>query len=208
AGEVDGKEALLMLARDIATAKERPLLKDLVLVFCPIFNPDGNDRIDKAHRRSQNGPADGVGIRENAAGYDLNRDFVKLETPEVRALVRALNKWDPAVFIDTHTTNGSRHRYTLTYDGMRHPATPPALLEFVRDHMLSDAGKRLEQATGYKSFFYGNFSADRTRWETYPVTPRYGIVYVGLRDRIAILSESYSYAPYRDRVMASRGFVL
>jgi dipeptidyl aminopeptidase/acylaminoacyl peptidase len=208
AGEVDGKEALLMIARDIATAKERPLLKDLVLVFCPIFNPDGNDRIDKAHRRSQNGPADGVGIRENAAGYDLNRDFVKLETPEVRALVRALNKWDPAVFIDTHTTNGSRHRYTLTYDGMRHPATPLALLEFVRDRMLPDAGKRLEQATGYKSFFYGNFSADRTRWETYPVTPRYGIVYVGLRDRVAILSESYSYAPYRDRVMASRGFVL
>jgi dipeptidyl aminopeptidase/acylaminoacyl peptidase len=205
AGEVDGKEALLMLARDIATAKERPLLKDLVLVFCPLFNADGNEKIDRAHRTSQNGPADGVGVRENAAGYDLNRDFVKLETPEVRALVRFLNQWDPAVMMDLHTTNGSRHRYTLTYDGPRYPATPPALLETVRDRMLPDVRKRLEKE-GYQSFFYGNFSFDRTRWETYPVTPRYGIVYVGLRNRIAILSESYSYAPYRDRVLVSRAF--
>src|SRR5947207_8066409 len=81
AGEVDGKEALLMLAREIATANERPLLKDLVLVFCPIFNADGNEKIDRAHRTSQNSPADGVGIRENAAGSDLNRDFTKLAPP-------------------------------------------------------------------------------------------------------------------------------
>jgi dipeptidyl aminopeptidase/acylaminoacyl peptidase len=205
AGEVDGKEALLMLARDIATAKERPLLKDLVLVFCPIFNADGNEKIDRAHRTSQNGPADGVGIRENAAGYDLNRDFTKLETPEVRALIRFMNKWDPGVIIDMHTTNGSRHRYTLTYDGPRHPATPAALLEEVRDRMLPDTTKRLEKE-GFKSFFYGNFTSDRTGWVTYDVRPRYGIVYIGLRNRIAILSESYSYASYRDRVMVSRAF--
>jgi dipeptidyl aminopeptidase/acylaminoacyl peptidase len=206
AGEVDGKEALLMLARDIATAKEKPLLKDLILVFCPILNPDGNEKIDKAHRPEQNGPADGVGIRENAAGLDLNRDFVKLDSPEVRALVRGLNQWDPAVYIDTHTTNGSKHRYTLTYDGPRHPSTPPALLEFVRDRMLPAAGQALEK-DGYKSFFYGNFSADRTRWESYPVQPRYGIVYAGMCGRITILSESYSYAPFRDRVLATKGFV-
>ncbi len=205
AGEVDGKEALLMLARDLALAKERPLLKDLIIVFCPIFNADGNERIDRAHRTSQNGPADGVGIRENAAGYDLNRDFVKLETPEVRALVRFLNKWDPAVMMDLHTTNGSRHRYTLTYDGPRHPATPPALLEEVRDRLLPDTTTKLEKE-GFKSFFYGNFTSDRTGWFTYDVRPRYGIVYVGLRNRIAILSESYSYASYRDRVLVSRAF--
>src|SRR5207237_5476128 len=72
AGEVDGKEALLMLARDLATAKERPLLKDLVLVFTPIFNADGNERISKENRRSQGGPQQGVGVRANAQGLDLN----------------------------------------------------------------------------------------------------------------------------------------
>jgi dipeptidyl aminopeptidase/acylaminoacyl peptidase len=205
AGEVDGKEALLMLARDLATAKERPLLKDLILVFCPILNADGNEKIDKANRPEQNGPADGVGVRGNAAGYDLNRDFVKLETPEVRSLVRFLNKWDPAVYVDMHTTNGSKHRYTLTYDGPRHPATPPALLEFVRDRMLPAVSDRIEKS-GYKSFFYGNFSADRTRWLTYPVTPRFGIVYLGLRGRVSLLSESYTYAPFRDRVLCSQAF--
>src|SRR5262249_28166359 len=67
--------------------------------------------------------------------------------------------------------------------------------------------KRMEKS-GYRSFFYGNFSADRKRWETYPAEPRYGTQYVGLRQRVGILSESYSYAPFRDRVLASRAFVL
>src|SRR5207244_5072634 len=109
------------LARDLATAKERPLLKDLVLVIAPIFNADGNERMAKSNRTRQGGPAE-VGVRPNAQGFDLNRDYVKLESPEVRALVRALNRWDPAVFVDCHTTNGSYHRYTMTYEGGRCPA--------------------------------------------------------------------------------------
>jgi hypothetical protein len=207
AGEVDGKEGLLMLARDLVSAKESPLLKNLVLAFCPNFNPDGNEVIARSHRVDQAGPEQGVGVRANAAGYDLNRDFIKLETPEVQGLVRFLNEWDPAIFMDLHTTNGSYHRYTLTYDGPRHPATPAALIETVRDRLLPDAGQRLKKATGMDSFFYGNFEAGHTIWETYPSEPRYGVQYVGLRDRISILSESYSYASFRDRVRASYGFV-
>src|SRR5439155_20471426 len=122
AGEVDGKEALLMLARDLVLAKEQPLLKDLILLFVPIFNADGNEKIDKAHRTTQVGPAGGVGIRFNAQGLDLNRDFVKLESPEVRGLVRCFNQWDPAGVIDGHSTNGSYQRYTVTYEGGRAPS--------------------------------------------------------------------------------------
>jgi hypothetical protein len=206
AGEVDGKEGLLMLARDIALGKDRALLKDLVLLFCPDFNPDGNDKIDPNNRRSQNGPI-GVGVRPNGEGFDLNRDFVKLETPEVRAFVRIMNAWDPALVIDCHTTNGSYHQYTLTYDGPRHPNTGESLVEAIRDKMLPEVGRMLEKATGYKSFVYGNFSRDRTKWETYGHTPRYSTQYVGMRGRIGILSESYSYAPYKDRIIASREFV-
>jgi dipeptidyl-peptidase 4 len=208
AGEVDGKEAVLALARDLVTAKDRPLLKELVIVFAPNFNADGNERIDKAHRTEQVGPAEGVGIRENAAGLDLNRDFVKLESPEVRALVKALDRWDAALFVDCHTTNGSHHRYPLTYDGARHPSCPPGLVELVRDRLLPDAGARLEKTTRFPSFTYGNFVRDHTVWETYPAEPRYGVQYAGLCGRASVLSESYSYASFRDRVKASYGFVL
>ncbi len=207
AGEVDGKEALLMLARDIATAKERPLLKDLVLVFAPIFNADGNEKISKDNRPEQAGPSEGVGVRANAQGYDLNRDYVKLESPEVRSLVRFLNEWDPAVFIDCHTTNGSFHRYTISYQGGRCPAGDPRVVAEVRDSLPPEAGRRLEKETGYLSYFYGNFSADRSLWETVPPTPRYGTEYVGLRNRIAVLCESYTYATFKDRTLASRAFV-
>ncbi len=207
AGEVDGKEALLMLARDLAATPEHPLLKDLILVFAPIFNADGNERMSKTNRPGQVGPVEGMGVRQNAQGLDLNRDFVKLESPEVQALVRFFNRWDPAIFIDCHTTNGSYHRYTITYEGPRNPAGDGKLIAAVQEELLPDVGRRLEKRAGYKSFFYGNFSKDRTRWETVPATPRYGIHYVGLRNRIAILSESYSYATYRDRILATRDFV-
>ncbi len=205
-GEVDGKEALLMLARDLAT-KDRALLKQLVVLIAPNVNPDGGEKIDKAHRPEQNGPADGVGVRTNADGFDLNRDYIKLETPEVRAIVKAINDWNPAVVIDMHTTNGSFHRYTITYDGPRNPAANPEMIRAVRDVVLPDAGRRLEKATGHKAFFYGNFAKSHTVWESYPAQPRYGTQYVALRNRIGILVESYSYAPYKDRILASRAFV-
>jgi dipeptidyl aminopeptidase/acylaminoacyl peptidase len=205
AGEVDGKEAVLMLARDL-TGKERALLKDLVVVIAPIFNADGNEKIAKTNRPRQAGPVEGVGVRINAQGLDLNRDFIKLESPEVRALVRFFNQWDPAVVVDCHTTNGSYHRYTITYEGGRCPAGDSPLITYVRDRMLPDLTRRLGRA-GYLSYFYGIISRDRSRWETVPATPRYGTHYVGLRNRIAILSESYTYAPFKDRVLATRAFV-
>src|SRR5947208_2351702 len=106
AGEVDGKEGLLMLVRDLATAPSHQLLKDIIIVFAPIFNADGNERMSRNNRPGQKGPEEGMAIRENAQGFDLNRDFVKLETPEVRALVRFFTQWNPAIVVDTHTTNG------------------------------------------------------------------------------------------------------
>lgn len=207
AGEVDGKEGLLMLAREIATTKSHPLLKELVIVFAPIFNADGNERMSKTSRPGQVGPAEGQGVRANGQGLDLNRDFVKLESPEVRALVRYMTRWDPAIVIDCHTTNGSHHGYTLTYEGPRCPGGDPTIIAYVRDVMFPAVGKRLEELTGFKSFFYGNFSRDHKRWDSVEATPRYGTLYTGLRNRIGILSESYSYASYRDRIVASRDFV-
>jgi len=75
-----------------------------------------------------------TGISE---GFDLNRDFVKLESPEIRAIARLVNEWDPRVVIDCHTTNGSYHRYTLTYDGPRYPAAHPDLIAYTADVLLN-----------------------------------------------------------------------
>ena len=205
AGEVDGKEALLALARDLATEWDKPHWKDVILLLAPDINPDGNDKMDK-RRQSQNGPPL-VGTRENSDGFDLNRDFVKLETAEIRALAKLVNEWDPRVIIDCHTTNGSYHRYTLTYDGPRYPAAHPDLIAYTADVLLPDAGKRVKAATGFDTFWYGNFDGTRTKWETYPAGPRFGVQWLAMRGRFGILSESYTYASFKDRVAASYHFV-
>jgi dipeptidyl aminopeptidase/acylaminoacyl peptidase len=209
AGEVCGKEALLMLARDMVSPKEKSpaLLEHFVLLIAPIYNADGNEKVSKDNRPGQVGPEDGMGQRANGMGLDLNRDYTKLEAPESQAMVGLLRHWDPKVVIDTHTTNGSHHRYVLTFDGPRHPATDPELADFVRQELLPGVKRRVAEADGYDTFFYGNFEPNHERRTTYPALPRYGAHYVGLRNRIAILSEAYAYAPYKERVLATKSFV-
>ncbi len=208
AGEVCGKEALPILVRELATAEDRPaLLDDLVLLVAPIYNADGNERMAPGNRPGQVGPEQGMGVRENAQGLDLNRDFMKLDAPESRALVAALDAWDPHLFIDTHTTNGSHHRYLITYQGPKHPAGDPRVIDYVRERMLPEVGRRFHRATDRESFFYGNFGDDHTRWTTFPAQPRFGTTYVGLRNRLSILSEAYAYAPYKDRILGTVAFV-
>ncbi|MDA7980072.1 MAG: DPP IV N-terminal domain-containing protein [Pirellulales bacterium] len=207
AGEVCGKEALLMLARDVALAENHAWLKDVILVIAPIYNADGNERVDKGNRPGQQGPEEGMGQRPNAQGYDLNRDHIKLESPEARGLVKLMTEWDPAMCIDTHTTNGSHHRYTLTFDGNRHPGGDTNLVNFMRYEFLPDVSKRTRDASGYDTFFYGNFDRNHSRWDMYPSQPRYDTPYVGLRNRLGVLTEAYSYAPYKDRVLCTKEFV-
>ncbi|MHC4947668.1 MAG: M14 family metallopeptidase [Planctomycetota bacterium] len=207
AGEVCGKEALLRLAREAALDPASVPLSDVVLLLCPILNADGNQPMDPRHRPGQVGPAEGMGRRPNAQGLDLNRDFVKLESPEIRALVRVLTEWDPHLTIDTHTTNGSHHRYTLTYDSPLNPSGHPAPIELVRDRLLPTVSERLRDRTGYDTFFYGNFDRDHAVWATYSAMPRFGGPYQGLRGQMAVLSEAYAYASYRDRVLCTHAFV-
>lgn len=206
AGEVDGKEALLALARDLTDKKEHPLLKDLVILLVPNLNADGNELIDPKNRLGDNGPIEGAGTRANAQKLDLNRDFVKLESPEIRALVKLVNDWNPAVVIDCHTTNGSKHRFKLTYDGPRYPSDSD-VAKWADNTLFPAATKKVKAATGFDIAPYGNFSKDRTRWETYPATPRYSIQYFALCGRVGILSESYSYATFKERIDATRAFV-
>ncbi len=205
-GECDGKEALLALARDMALGKTPAAWDKLRLIMVPNFNADGNERKSKLHRPEQNGPEDGVGIRENAQGLDLNRDFIKLETPEVRSLVAALSEYDVDVLLDLHTTNGSLHRFELTYDIPHNPAAPAAIDQWLRGNLLPNATEKMLKS-GFQTFFYGNFNSDYTKWETYGHEGRYSTEYMALRGRIGILVESYSYATYKRRIEGSYTFV-
>ncbi len=206
-GEVCGKEALLMLTRRLALDPQTSLFDDLVIVLLPILNADGNERISPDNRPGQLGPARGMGRRHNAAGLDLNRDYVKLETPEIRALVGFLTEWDPHLTVDTHTTNGSRHRYALTYAAPLNPSGHHGPIAFLRDRMLPEITRRIRQARGFETFFYGNFDPGHTLWRTYSAMPRFGGPYRGLRGRMSILSEAYAYASYRDRVLVTYEFL-
>ncbi|MBK8099367.1 MAG: hypothetical protein IPK26_19835 [Planctomycetes bacterium] len=97
-----------------ARAAREDLLRGAELWFLPIYNPDGNEAVDRKNRPEQNGP-DTVGKRPNGQGLDLNRDFVKADAPETRALLRLIDTVDPHVFMDLHTTDGSTHGYHLTF---------------------------------------------------------------------------------------------
>jgi len=214
AGEVDGKEALPILARELLETPSEPLLEQLVIVMAPIYNADGNERFapNDINRKGQKGP-ETMGIRENANGLDLNRDFIKIEAAETRSLVRAVNAWDPQVVVDCHVTNGSYHRFLVTYAGPKSPAGDPRIVQFSNDIFLLDIDRRFEAATGEHAFWYGSFEGSitdavrrHTRWETFPPQPRYGTTYFGLCGRLSVLVESYSYAPYKDRVLGTRDF--
>ncbi len=205
-GECAGKEGLMMILRELTLDAAHPWLEDSVVVIIPNYNVDANERVGKNHRPGQLGPAKGMGQRANPQQLDLNRDFVKLESPEARSLVSLMNQFDPHMFIDCHTTNGSRHRYVLTYDIPHNPSAPQPVREFLRNRMMPAVTDALE-ARGVPTFYYGNFSRDYSTWVTYGNEPRYSTEYFGLRGGLGILSEAYSYAPYRERIEASKAFV-
>ena len=209
-GEVCGKEALLMLLRDLVAGAHDDWLSSLTLLIAPIYNADGNERMARDNRPFQLGPVGGMGERTNAQGLDLNRDHLKLESPEAGALSRAYQRYDPHVVVDLHTTNGTRHAYHLTYAPPLHPNTHPAIDALLRDEWLPAVRKAVKTSDGWDFYYYGNVpraaGADPS-WRTFDHRPRFNTNYVGLRNRFAILSEAYAYASFQDRVAATRRFV-
>jgi predicted deacylase len=209
-GEVEGKEALQALVRDLLFQDQYNVLDSIVLVAVPLYNADGNERFgpQERNRRDQNGPAL-VGQRANADSLDLNRDYVKADAPETRASLAMFATWEPDVFVDLHTTDGSYHGYALTYAASLSPA---ALVTgaFTRDTLLPEIRRRMRLVHRTETFDYGNFvsqdSANRG-WFTYDHRPRFGTNYVGLRGRIGVLSEAYSHDPFARRVGATYAFV-
>jgi hypothetical protein len=205
AGEVEGKEATLMFARDILKEKNLEILKHIVLLICPLFNADGNQKISPSNRTYQNGPVNGVGVRYNGQFLDLNRDAMKVESPEVKGVITNIfNKWDPAVFMDCHTTDGSYHVEPVTFTWMVNPNGDNSLIHYMRDKMVPEMSRSLLEKYKVENCLYGEFNDMLTPekgWFYDASEPRYMVNYVGLRNRLAILDENYVYADYKSRVL-------
>jgi hypothetical protein len=225
AGEVEGKEASLMLVRDLLdaspTSKLGGLLEHVILLVVPLFNPDGNDRISPENRKldlakleGQIGPASGVGTRTNASGINLNRDYMRHGAPEMRLLQsKVCQTWKPHLTIDCHSTNGSVHRFDLTYDVPHTIASGrPEPILFMRERMLPAVRREVKGQWGRDTFWYGNFMNDEQRsgegWITYTHHPRFGSNYRGLTNRLDVLLETYSYLPFEERVQTTYAFLV
>lgn len=224
AGEVEGKEAVLMLCRDLlSTPLGDELLGRVTVVVLPLFNPDGNDALDPGNRAlhlpklsGQLGPAL-VGTRVTSQNINLNRDYLKAAAPEMRDWHRVWQAWAPHLTVDNHATNGSVHRFHMTYDVPHLPETGPrAPVDFMRGTLTAQVAAQVKARHGFESGWYGNFvedervldaegEADPTSpvtegWVTYPHHPRFGANYRGLWGRLDLLLEAYSYIPFRERV--------
>ncbi|MEX1186073.1 MAG: M14 family metallopeptidase [Gemmatimonadaceae bacterium] len=216
AGEVEGKEVLQALVRDLVFEQRRNVLDSIVLIAVPIYNADGNEAVGprERNRPSQNGPQL-VGGRASALELNLNRDYVKAEAPETRGSLAMFREWDPDVFVDLHTTNGSYHGYALTYSPPLTPAAP--LASYAQGVWLPLLRERMRARRGFETFDYGNFLTDERAlaaptqaaegWATYDHRPRYSTNYYGMRNGIGILSEAYSHDPFARRVASTDAFV-
>lgn len=232
AGEVEGKEAALMLVRDLLKGQDAGLLDRLTVLVAPIFNPDGNDAMDTANRAlqiekltGQDGPPR-VGTRVNAAGINLNRDYIRHESLEMRLLqTRVCQPWQPDLTVDSHATNGSVHRFAMTVDiphtvesGRREP------IDFMRHTLVPEITAAVRSGFRLDSGWYGNFVEDEraldTRgsadphatvaegWLTYPHHPRFGSNYRGLTGRLDLLLECYSYLSFEERVRTTYAWLI
>jgi len=237
AGEVEGKESAQILLRELALGRHQDWLDAMVFLITPIYNADGNEKFALTNRQRQNGPINGMGTRANAQNLNINRDYMKLDTPEAKAFVALMNDYDPAVSYDLHTSDGSFHGYYLTYSPPLNPDTDPAIMKILTDEWFPYVTKDMKAKHGWDSFYYGNaatpggrgFGGGRGRgadaaargaeppaapppagpreWRTFEHVPRFHNSYVGLRNRFALLSEAYAYATFEDRIKATNYFL-
>ena len=212
AGEVEGKESIMMLMRDILLGDKKHLLENQIILFAPIYNADSNDKMEKGRRPSQEDSPLEIGIRENSQGLDLNRDGVKMEANETKALfTNIITKWDPQVFVDLHTTNGTWHAYSLTWAPSYHSAGEKVTYDYVNNKILKEITQTVHKKYGLYFGPYGDYDLKEgwpvKNFYTYNHHPRYLVNQFGLRNRMAILSEAFSHERFYQRIHSTYAFV-
>ncbi len=206
AGEIDGKDAGLRAMREVLAGREaKGALAAATVVFVPVFNVDGHERVSKWNRSNQRGPEE-MGWRATAQNLNLNRDYAKADAPEMRAMLALLQAWDPVVYMDLHVTDGAkfRHDVSITADPAELPEPSPLrdLARQVRDEVIADL-----TAEGHLPLrFYPAFVKDDDPTSGFAVgvaPPRFSTGYWAVRDRVGLLVETHSWKTYRERVKAT-----
>lgn len=208
-GEIDGKDACLMILRDLALGNRPEILDGLTLLVVPIYNVDGHERVSRFNRPNQDGPVDGMGFRTTTQGLDLNRDFLKADAPETRSLLSLVNDWQPDLFVDDHVTDGSDFQASLTTSWANEVATSAPLLAWMK--RIVPAALAAVEAGGTKTAPYVEWADPKDPSKGIdigPTAPRYSTGYLPLRHVPSILVETHSIKPYHQRVRANELFLL
>ncbi len=209
-GEPEGKDAGLMLLRDIAIKHQHEeLLDHVVILFIPIVNPDGHERFGPHNRINQNGPKE-MGWRTTAQNINLNRDHVKADAPEMRAWLRLFNEWMPDFFIDVHTSNGADYQYSLTYSletfGNMDEAITQWQLGVFEPHIQKTMAQNGLPIFPYVQF--RNWHDPRSGMRSGAAPPMLSQGYTATRNRPGLLIETHMLKDYKTRVSATYALLL
>jgi len=205
AGEIDGKDAGLMLLRDMTVkGSKKTLLSGANFLFIPILNVDGHERKSSYNRINQRGPVE-MGWRTNARNQNLNRDFTKLDTAGVRALVKVFNEWKPDLYLDLHVTDGADYQYDITFGGNGRDGWSPAIGNWIEDVYRPAINDALS-ANGHEPgglIFAVNGMDMNDGFLTWTGDPRFSNGYGDAAHIPAVLVENHSLKPYKRRVLGT-----
>src|ERR1022692_2886103 len=204
AGEIEGKDTVLMLVRDMTvTRKYAAWLDKAIFVIIPVFNVDGHEYLSAYNRPQQNGPRD-TGLRNTAQPLNLNRDYIKADTPEMRAWLPIFNTWNPDFHIDNHVTDGSDMQYDVTWDMARNQDLAEPAGAWVRERFVPELDKRMA-ADGHLVAPYGALRNVNGKREFFMevFTPRYSHLYSAVQNRPSLLVETHSLKAARTRAWAN-----
>ncbi|WP_368309097.1 M14 family metallopeptidase [Luteibacter sp. CQ10] len=201
-GEIEGKDAGLMLLRDFAVTGRLPhLLDHAVLVYIPVYSVDGHENTGPYFRINQNGPAE-MGFRGQSQYLNLNRDYVKADAPETRAWLTLWNTWKPDLLIDIHTTDGADYQYDLTWYAEDSHKLPPSIEAWQKAAYEGDVMPRYEKL-GHLASEYLEFKDGRDITKgiaNFGSGPRFSTGYAAVRNRAGLLIETHMLKPYEVRV--------
>lgn len=206
-GEIDGKDAGLMLLRDIVFGGKAGLLEGANFMLLPVFNADGHERSSEWNRPNQRGPVH-QGWRTTAQNLNLNRDYVKADAPEMRALLSLLNDWQPELYLDLHVTDGIDYQYDITfgYNGYGGQfAWSPRIGAWLDARFEPPVSAALAQAGHVPGplIFAANNRDLNAGIGSGVAPPRFSQGYGDLRHIAAVLVENHSLKSYQQRVLGT-----
>ncbi len=204
-GEIEGKDACMLLLREILVTKEKEhFLDNIILLIIPVLNIDGHERLSPFNRPNQNGPKK-MGWRTNALNLNLNRDYLKADTPEIRSFLKLFNDWLPDFMIDNHTTNGADYQYHVTYGIETHQNIDRSLLSWIEKKYMPHLIQKVE-ADGFIIGPYMEFKSGtiESGIVDLPSLPRLSHGYCATQNRVCLLVETHSLKPFANRVLSTK----